>query len=417
MFCVYTPILQQIRRELLCEFFFARCSLIIFTIILIGFMDKSIQQLYIGILGGGQLGRMMIQNAINLNLNISVLDPDPNAPCKDLVKTFVKGSLTDYDAVYNFGKDKDLVTIEIENVNIEALKALEKEGIKVYPQPHIIELIQDKGAQKMFYQRNNIPSPDFFLVENKTQIQKYADYFPFFQKLRKGGYDGKGVTKIVNPHHLEKAFDVPSVLERLVDFEKELAVIVARSESGEIKCFPVVECEFNPEANLVEFLFSPANIKKTTEKEALVLAASVAEKLGIVGLLAVELFLTKDGKLLVNEVAPRPHNSGHHTIEANITSQFEQHLRAILNLPLGDTGIVKPGVMVNLLGDFGYEGIAFYQGLEDVLKFSGVYVHLYGKANTKPFRKMGHVTVVDTDLSKAKQKAKMIKNTLKVIAL
>jgi 5-(carboxyamino)imidazole ribonucleotide synthase len=179
----------------------------------------------------------------------------------------------------------------------------------------------------------------------------------------------------------------------------------------------VVECEFNPEANLVEFLFSPANIKKTTEKEALVLAASVAEKLGIVGLLAVELFLTKDGKLLVNEVAPRPHNSGHHTIEANITSQFEQHLRAILNLPLGDTGIVKPGVMVNLLGDFGYEGIAFYQGLEDVLKFSGVYVHLYGKANTKPFRKMGHVTVVDTDLLKAKQKAKMIKNTLKVIAL
>ena len=379
-------------------------------------MSKTIQQLHIGILGGGQLGRMLIQNAINLNLSVFALDPDKNAPCKFLVKKFTQGSLTDYDAVYNFGKDKDLITIEIENVNIDALKALEKEGIKVYPQPHIIELIQDKGSQKMFYQRNNIPSPDFFLVEDKSQIQKYADYFPFFQKLRKGGYDGKGVTKLVSPHHLDKAFDAPSVLERLVDFDKELAVIVARSESGEIKCFPVVECEFNPEANLVEFLFSPANIKKSVEKEAIQLATTVAEKLGIVGLLAVELFLTKDGKVLVNEIAPRPHNSGHHTIEANITSQFEQHWRAILNLPLGDTSIVKAGVMINLLGDFGYEGDAIYQGMEDVLKFSGVYVHLYGKATTKPFRKMGHATIVDTDILKAKQKAKTVKNTLKIIA-
>lgn len=379
-------------------------------------MTKTIQQLNIGILGGGQLGRMLIQNAINLNLTISVLDPDKNAPCRHLVKKFTQGSLTDYETVYDFGKDKDLITIEIENVNIEALKALEKEGKKVYPQPHIIELIQDKGSQKMFYQRNDIPSPDFFLVENKSQINKYADYFPFFQKLRTGGYDGKGVTKLVNPHHLDKAFDAPSVLERFVDFDKELAVIVARSENGEIKCFPVVECEFNPEANLVEFLFSPANIKKSVEKEAIQLASTVAEKLGIVGLLAVELFLTKDGKVLVNEIAPRPHNSGHHTIEANVTSQFEQHLRAILNLPLGDTAIVRAGVMVNLLGDFGYEGNAVYQGMEDILKFSGVYVHLYGKATTKPFRKMGHATIVDNDILKAKQKARLVKNTLKVIA-
>jgi 5-(carboxyamino)imidazole ribonucleotide synthase len=379
-------------------------------------MPKSIQQLEIGILGGGQLGRMILQNAINLNLNISVLDPDKNAPCKHLVKKFTQGSLTDYETVLAFGKGKDLITIEIENVNIEALKALEKEGVKVYPQPHIIELIQDKGAQKMFYQRNNLPSPDFFLVEKKEQISKYADYFPFFQKLRKGGYDGKGVTKLVSPHHLDKAFDSPSVLERLVDFDKELAVIVARSESGEVKCFPVVECEFSPEANLVEFLFSPANIKKNIEKEAIRLATQVAEKLGIVGLLAVELFLTKDGKVLINEVAPRPHNSGHHTIEANVTSQFEQHLRAILNLPLGDTSIVKAGVMVNLLGDFGHEGVAIYQGMEDVMKFSGVYIHLYGKQLTKPFRKMGHVTIVDDDILKAKQKAKLVKSTLKVIA-
>lgn len=379
-------------------------------------MQKTIQQLHIGVLGGGQLGRMMLQSAINLNLTISVLDPDKNAPCRHLVKKFTHGSLTDYETVYDFGKDKDLITIEIENVNIEALKQLEKEGKKVYPQPHIIELIQDKGTQKMFYQRNNIPSPDFFLVENKNQIAKYADYFPFFQKLRKGGYDGKGVSKLVSPHHLDKAFDEPSVLERLVDFDKELAVIVARNAGGEIKCFPVVECEFSPQANLVEFLFSPANIKKSVEKEAVKIAADVAEKLGIVGLLAVELFLTKDGKILVNEIAPRPHNSGHHTIEANVTSQFEQHLRAILNLPLGDTSIVRAGVMVNLLGDFGHEGTAIYQGMEDVLKFSGVYVHLYGKATTKPFRKMGHVTIVDDDIQKAKQKARIVKNTLKVIA-
>jgi 5-(carboxyamino)imidazole ribonucleotide synthase len=379
-------------------------------------MQKSIQQLNIGVLGGGQLGRMMIQNAINLNLNISILDPDKNAPCRYLVKKFVQGSLTDFETVYDFGKDKDLITIEIENVNIEALKALEKEGKKVYPQPHIIELIQDKGAQKMFYQRNDIPSPDFFLVDSKAQIAKYKDYFPFFQKLRKGGYDGRGVQKLVNAHHLEKSFDAPSVLERLVDFDKELAVIVARSEGGEVKCFPVVECEFNPEANLVEFLFSPANIKKSIEKEAVKIAITVAEKLGIIGLLAVELFLTKDGQVLVNEVAPRPHNSGHHTIEANVTSQFEQHLRAILNLPLGDTGLVKAGVMVNLLGEFGYEGPARYQGLEDVLKFSGVYLHLYGKATTKPNRKMGHVTIVDDDILKARQKAKLVKRTLRVIA-
>jgi 5-(carboxyamino)imidazole ribonucleotide synthase len=379
-------------------------------------MGKTIQQLNIGLLGGGQLGRMMLQNAVNLNLNISVLDPDKNAPCRHLVKKFVTGSLTDYNTVYEFGQDKDLITIEIENVNVDALKALEQQGVKVYPQPEVIELIQDKGAQKMFYQRNNIPSPDFFLVNDKLQIQKYSDYFPFYQKLRKGGYDGKGVIKLVNPHHLEKAFNEPSVLERLVDFDKELAVIVARSEGGEIKCFPVVECEFNPELNLVDFLFSPANIRKSTEKEALKIATTLAEKLGIVGLLAVEMFLTKDGRILVNEIAPRPHNSGHHTIEANAASQFEQHLRAILNLPLGDTSIVKAGVMVNLLGEPGHEGPAVYQGMEDVLKFSGVYIHLYGKALTRAGRKMGHVTIVDDDIQKAKKKAKLVKSTLKIIA-
>lgn len=373
-------------------------------------------KLKIGVLGGGQLGRMMIQSAINYNLYICCLDPDANAPCKSLANEFTKGSLTDYDTVYKFGKDKDIITIEIENVNVEALKALQKEGKKVFPQPEVIEIIKDKGLQKMFYQRNNIPSPDFFLVENKIQIEKYRDFFPFFQKLRTGGYDGKGVVKLGHPNKIDHAFEAPSVLERLIDFEKEISVIVARNESGETKCFPVVECEFNPEANLVEFLFAPANIKKGVEKQAYDIAVKVAEKLGIVGLLAVEFFVTKDSKVLVNEVAPRPHNSGHQTIEANYISQFEQHLRAILNLPLGDTSIAKPSVMINLLGEKNYEGPAKYEGLLDAMKYKGVYVHLYGKTNTKPFRKMGHVTIVDDDLNLAKKKAITVKDIIKIIS-
>lgn len=373
-------------------------------------------KLKIGVLGGGQLGRMMIQSAINYNLYICCLDPDGNAPCKSLANEFTKGSLTDYDTVYKFGKDKDIITIEIENVNVEALKALQKEGKKVFPQPEVIEIIKDKGLQKMFYQRNDIPSPDFFLVENKEQIQKYRDFFPFFQKLRTGGYDGKGVVKLGHPNKIDHAFEAPSVLERLVDFDKEISVIVARNESGETKCFPVVECEFNPEANLVEFLFAPANIKKGVEKQAYDIAVKVAEKLGIVGILAVEFFVTKEGKVLVNEVAPRPHNSGHQTIEANYISQFEQHLRAILNLPLGDTSIAKPSVMINLLGEKNYEGPAKYEGLLDAMKYKGVYVHLYGKSNTKPFRKMGHVTIVDDDLNLAKKKAITVKDIIKIIS-
>ena len=370
----------------------------------------------IGVLGGGQLGRMMIQSAINYNLHVSCLDPDANAPCKTIANEFIVGSLTDYKTVYKFGQDKDVITIEIENVNVEALFALQKEGKKIFPQPEVIEIIKDKGLQKMFYQRNDIPSPDFFLVENKTQIEKYKDFFPFFQKLRTGGYDGKGVVKLGHPNKIEHAFEAPSVLERLVDFDKEISIIVARNESGEVKCFPAVECEFNSEANLVEFLFSPAQIKKNIDKQATDIAIKIAEKLNIVGILAVELFVTKDGKVLVNEVAPRPHNSGHQTIEANITSQFEQHLRAILNLPLGDTSIIKPSVMINLLGEKNYEGIAKYEGLLDALKYKGVYIHLYGKKTTKPFRKMGHVTVLDDDLDLAKKKAITVKDLIKIVA-
>jgi len=379
---------------------------------------KSLQpdQIKIGILGGGQLGRMLIQSAISYNFNIKILDPDENAPCKSIVDEFQKGKLTDFDTVYRFGKDCDLITIEIEHVNTDALKKLQAEGKKIYPQPEILEIIQDKGLQKMFYQRNNIPTPDFFLVENKAEISRYREYFPFFQKMRKGGYDGKGVVKLDQPDDLSKSFDVPSVLERLVDFEKEISVIVARNPSGETKCFPVVECAFNPEANLVEFLFSPAKVSKKIEKEAYKIATQVANAFQIVGLLAVELFVTKEGNVLVNEVAPRPHNSGHQTIEGNITSQFEQHLRAILDLPLGDTSIIRPSVMVNVLGEKGFEGIATYQGLMEIMKWSGVYTHLYGKKTTKSFRKMGHVTVTANTLEEAIVNAKKVKDTLKVIA-
>ncbi len=379
---------------------------------------KSLQpdQIKVGILGGGQLGRMFIQSAINYNFYIKILDPDQQAPCSAIANEFVNGKLDDFNSVYKFGKDCDVITIEIEHVNVEALKKLEQEGKKVFPQPHILEIIQDKGLQKMFYQRNNIPTPDFFLVEKKEDISKFSNYFPFFQKMRKGGYDGKGVVKLDNPTDLSKAFDVPSVLEMLVDFDKEISVIVARNESGETACFPVVECAFNPEANLVEFLFSPAEISKKVEKEAYKIATQVANAFEIVGLLAVELFVTKDGKVLVNEVAPRPHNSGHQTIEGNITSQFEQHLRAVLNLPLGDTSITQPSVMVNVLGEKGFEGNATYQGIYEIMKWSGVHLHLYGKKTTKSFRKMGHVTVTANTLEEAINKAKKVKDTLKVVA-
>jgi 5-(carboxyamino)imidazole ribonucleotide synthase len=370
----------------------------------------------IGVLGGGQLGRMMIQNAINLNLPICCLDPDPNAPCKYIATEFSVGSLNDFDCVYAFGQDKDVITIEIENVNVAALKKLQSEGKKVFPQPEVIELIQDKGLQKLFYKEHNIPSPDFYLVNNKSEIAQHTAAFPFFQKIRKGGYDGKGVVKLKSVDHIENAFDAPSVLESLVDFDKEISVIVARNENGEIACFPSVECAFNPEANLVEFLFSPANISQKIEAEAETIAVKVATELNIVGILAVEMFVTKDGKVLVNEIAPRPHNSGHHSIEGNITSQFEQHIRAIINLPLGDTSITYPAVMINLLGEKGYEGAARYEGLEDALAQTGVYVHLYGKAITKPFRKMGHITVVDKNLEVATEKAKALKDSVKIIS-
>ena len=371
---------------------------------------------HLGMIGGGQLGRMFIQESTNFDVHVHVLDPDVNAPCKTLATSFTLGSLTDYETVLNFGLDKDLITVEIENINIEALEVLEKQGKKIFPQPNVLRIIQDKGLQKEFYKQHNIPTADFFLIQNEAEINQYISTFPLMQKMRKGGYDGKGVQALRETSDIEKAFTVPSILEKMIPFEKELSVIVARNEKGETAVYPTVECEFSPIANLVEFLFSPATVSDKVEEEARKIAIDVIEKLGMVGLLAVEFFLLKDGSLLVNEIAPRPHNSGHHTIECNVTSQFEQHMRSILNLPLGSTRILQNGVMINLLGEEGYEGSAFYQGLEEVLAIEGVKVHLYGKETTKSYRKMGHITVGNPSLEEAKNIARKVQKIIKIIA-
>ncbi|MCO4291591.1 5-(carboxyamino)imidazole ribonucleotide synthase [Solitalea sp. MAHUQ-68] len=370
----------------------------------------------LGILGGGQLGKMLLQPAMNYGVDVSILDPDPASPCSFFCKNFHLGSFNDYNTVYNFGRHLDLITIEIENVNVEALKRLEAEGVTVYPQPHIIELIQDKGLQKDFYKEHNIPTSPYLKIQNREELKYYEEKFPAVQKLRKAGYDGRGVFKINSIDDLPKSFNEPSILEDLIDFDKEIAVLVARNAAGEIKTFDVVEMEFDPKANLVELLFTPAKIDEQIELKAKEIATDVVEKLKIVGLLAVEMFVTKTGQVLVNELAPRPHNSGHHTIEACITSQYEQHLRAILNLPLGSTELRRPAVMVNLLGEDDFVGEAKYIGINEISKLDGVYLHLYGKKITKPFRKMGHVTIIDHNLDNAFEKAKIVKDTFKIQA-
>lgn len=374
------------------------------------------QDLKLGILGGGQLGRMLIQSCVDFNINTSILDADPSSPCKEFASEFILGDPTNYDDVINFGKNLDLITIEVENVNTEALSKLQKMGKKVFPQPEVIKLIQDKRSQKQFYKKHGIPTAEFVLLENKEDLKKHINFLPAVQKLGMAGYDGRGVFKIATKEAIEKGFDAPSLLEKLIDFEKEISVITARNDNGEIIVYPVVELVFHPEYNLVEYLFAPAKISKEIEQKAFDIARKVVEKLEIVGLLAVEMFVTKTGEVLVNEVAPRPHNSGHQTIKANYTSQFEQHLRAILNLPLGSPAISKQSAMVNILGEEGYSGIAIYEGIEEVLRIEGAYIHLYGKKFTKPKRKMGHITIIDDNFEQLLQKVEKINATIKVIA-
>ena len=370
--------------------------------------------LRLGILGGGQLGRMLIQKAIDFNISTFVMDPDPEASCKDLCTGFSVGNFKNFDDVMNFGAGMDIITVEIEHVSVDALDELERMGKLVFPQPKVLRMIQDKGLQKEFYRLNSIPTAEFRLIERKEELNSYKDFLPVMQKMRRSGYDGKGVTPLRTEADFEKAFNEPSVLEKFIDFEKEIAVIVSRNSDGVISNYPVVDLEFNAEANLVEFLYSPAKVTVEQEKNAISIARKVIEKLNMVGLLAVEMFVTRQGEILVNEIAPRPHNSGHQTIEGNITSQYEQHLRAIFNLAPGETAITRPSVMVNLLGEKGYTGEAIYEGFNEAMSMPGVHIHLYGKKITKPFRKMGHVTVTADTLELATENAKKVKLLLKV---
>jgi len=376
----------------------------------------------IGVLGGGQLGKMLALAAGPCHLPIDLMDASGQFPAAPYARRFVEGNFKDRDDVYRFGKSVDILTIEIEHVNTEALHRLKAEGLKIHPDPIALDIIKDKGLQKQFYEQHAIPTSPFTLYENEAALQEAltagSATYPFVQKSRTAGYDGRGVSVINNPQDLkEKLLPGPCLVEPQVDIDKEIAVIAARNEQGEITTFTAVEMIFNPVANLVEFLSCPADLPPGIAETADGLARRVIEAFGICGLLAVEFFLTKKGEILVNEVAPRPHNSGHHTIESCYTSQYEQHLRGILNWPLGSTRQKCPAVMVNLLGEEGHTGPAYYQGLEDCLALPGVNIHLYGKAVTKPFRKMGHVTILGNTVGEAMQTARQVRTRLRVIAI
>ena len=374
----------------------------------------------LGILGGGQLGKMLLTETLKYDIRTIVLDPSPEAPARFGCHTFFQGDLMDYDTVYQFGKQADLVTFEIENVNVDALERLESEGIKVYPTPKSLRIIQDKGAQKAFYKAHGIPTAPFEPFPSPallaTAVAEGRWTYPFVWKSTRFGHDGNGVKIVRNPQDLHALPEGPCIAELCADIDKELAVIVARSPKGEVATYPVVEMEFHPEANQVEYVLCPARIAEPISDQARKIALQVAEAFGSIGLLAVELFLTKEGEIWVNEVAPRPHNSGHYSIEASYTSQFEQHLRAILNLPLGSTESKVAGVMVNLVGAEGYAGDVIYEHIEDVLSLQGVTPHIYGKRQTRPFRKMGHITITHPDIEQARSLAQKVKETIKVIS-
>lgn len=374
----------------------------------------------LGVLGGGQLGRMLLTETQKFDIYTVILDKSADAPCAQICNEFRQGDLLDYDTVYNFGKQVDLLTIEIENVNIDALDDLEKEGLKIYPKPKDIRIIQNKAQQKNFYKDNNIPTATYshyaYLEELKHSYENGIIEFPFVWKAARFGYDGNGVKVVRSIEDLENLPAGECIAEKLIPFKNELAVIVARNQHGETKTYPVVEMEFHPEANQVEYVICPARIEDSVATKAREVALRVADAFDFVGLLAVEMFQTHEDEILVNEVAPRTHNSGHYSIEASYTSQFEQHLRSILNLPLGNTDSKVAGIMVNLVGAEGYTGDVIYENIDDVLKIDGVTPHIYGKKTTKPFRKMGHVTIVDKDINKARQIAQKVKETIKVIS-
>ncbi|APG65365.1 5-(carboxyamino)imidazole ribonucleotide synthase [Tenacibaculum todarodis] len=374
----------------------------------------------LGILGGGQLGRMLLAETQKLDIYTAILDSNKNAPCAQICNEFHQGDLLDFDAVYNFGKTVDLLTIEIENVNLDALDKLEDEGLTIFPKPKDLRIIQSKARQKNFYVDHQIPTAAFshyaYLEELKHAVENDIVEFPFVWKAARFGYDGNGVKIVRNIEDLESLPLVECITEKLIPFKNELAVIVARNADGEVKTYPVVEMEFHPEANQVEYVICPARIDSQVAENARELALKIVSDLDFVGLLAVEMFQTVDDRILVNEVAPRPHNSGHYSIEASYTNQFEQHLRSILNLPLGNTNSKVAGIMVNLVGDEGFSGEVIYENIEEILKIDGVTPHIYGKKETRPFRKMGHVTIVNENIDDARKIAQQVKETIRVIS-
>ena len=374
----------------------------------------------LGILGGGQLGRMLLAETQKFDIHTAVLESNKNAPCAAICNEFVLGDLLDFEAVYNFGKKVDLLTIEIENINLDALDRLEAEGVKIFPKPKDLRIIQSKARQKKFYLEHHIPTAAFHHFEHLDELRHSFENiditFPFVWKAARFGYDGNGVKIVRNSTDLNSLPNEECIIEELIPFKNELAVIVAKNEGGETKTYPVVEMEFHPEANQVEYVICPARINANIAKKAREIALKVVNDLDFVGLLAVEMFQTETDEILVNEVAPRPHNSGHYSIEASYTNQFEQHLRSILNLPLGATASKVAGIMVNLVGEEGFSGEVFYQNIEKIIKIDGVTPHIYGKKETRPFRKMGHVTIVHSEIDIAREIAQKVKETIRVIS-
>lgn len=375
----------------------------------------------LGILGGGQLGKMLLYETQKLDICTYVLDPNLDAPCNRSCDHFVQGDLSDFQTVYEFGKKVDVLTIEIEHVNCDALYKLESEGVKVYPSAKTLKQIQNKGKQKQFYLEHHIPTGRFQFLQNKNHliesITNNKIQLPFVWKSTEGGYDGNGVVVIRTGKDVAKIPDVACIAEEYIDFQKELAVLIVRNPSGEVKNYPVVEMDFHPKANQVEYVICPARIPDAIAQKAIRVAHQVSHAFGHVGLLAIEMFLTHQNEILINEVAPRPHNSGHYSIEASYTNQFAQHIRAILDLPLGHTASKAGAVMVNLVGSAGYEGQVYYRNMKKILEMQGVTPHIYGKKITRPFRKMGHITVVHPDIDRAKTIAEFVKNTIAVETL
>jgi 5-(carboxyamino)imidazole ribonucleotide synthase len=369
-----------------------------------------------GILGGGQLGRMLLQAAANYTVETFVLENDPHCPAAHLCHNFILGDITSFDDVYAFGKKVDVLTIEIENVNIEALEKLEAEGVKVIPKPSAIKIIKNKIKQKGFYQVNEIPTSDFVVTHTKESLPHHHAFLPAVHKLGEGGYDGKGVQIIRTKDDFEKGFDAPSVLEKMVAIDKELAMIVAIAQDGSATLYPPAEMVFDPILNLLDYQISPAILPEKVSWKAEAIALKLVKAFNSPGLFAVELFVTKDEEVFVNETAPRVHNSGHHSIEANYSSQYDMLWRIMLNYPLGNPDAILPSAIVNILGTEGHIGEAVYTNLSEVLSMDNVFVHLYGKKETKPGRKMGHVTIMHTDYQDLRYKANKIKHTLKVEA-